>query len=213
MISLNKFKLALYTVTMYSENEYNGLKKKYGGCSSWAVWDKNNLNNASIIDTYIKDLNSTYVLIALNKSIDIDLFYWKNFHDYTHSRKLAYACNKTKLRGSYMTDLFKDLPEAVASNLDKNMTNQKVKESVEFFVNEMQDVNITPSSEFIIFGQVARKYYEKYFAQHFTNPYKIVRHYSDFRMSDEAWIAEFWETIRVTGNAENTVSEYRKLSK
>ena len=198
------------TSSMYSDAEYNMLKEKYGSCASWAIWDPENLNNSKIIDDNKKDLNSRYVLIALNKSIDINLYYWKNFHDYTHSRKLAYACNETLLRGSYMTDLFKDLPEAVATNLDKSISKEKIEESVKYFMHEMEDVKVSSKTEFIIFGVIARKYYEQYFKKHFENSYKVARHYSDFRMRDAAWVKEFWGKMNITGNADDTVLSYKK---
>lgn len=198
--------------SMYSDAEYNLLKGRYGSCASWAIWDKESLSNHKIIDTFIGDLHSRYVLIGLNKARDIDLYYWKNFHDYTHARKLAFACNDTILRGSYMTDLFKDLPEAIATNLDKSISKEKIEESVKYFIQEMQDLKVSSKTEFIIFGDIARKYYEHYFKKYFENSYKFARHYSDFRMSDVSWVAEFWEIMKIKGDAETIVMKYKKTS-
>lgn len=201
------------TSNIYSKSDYDNLKSKYGAYSSWSIWDPENLNNNEIIDNYISELHPSYVLIALNKSIDINLYYWKNFHDYTHARKLAYACNETLLRGSYLTDLFKDLPEAIATNLDKSISKEKIEESVKYFMQEMKDVKVSSKTEFIIFGDIARKYYEQYFKRHFENSYKVARHYSDFRMSDVSWVSEFWEIMNIKVDAETMVMEYKKTSK
>jgi len=111
---------------MYTDIEYKKIKEKYGACASWAIWDVNDLSDTTIIENNILNLQNNYVLLALNKSIDIDLYCWKNFHGYDHARKLAYGCNNSLLRGSYMTDLFKDLPEAVASRLDKNLSSNDI---------------------------------------------------------------------------------------
>ena len=65
-------------INMYSDKEYMNLKQKYGGYSSWAIWNKEDLCDTEVISRSIKELNSNYVLLALNKSIDIDLYCWKN---------------------------------------------------------------------------------------------------------------------------------------
>lgn len=182
--------------SMYSDAEYNILKERYGAFASWAIWNKEDLHDTEVIPRSIKELNSNYVLLGLNKSIDIDLNYWKNFHGYDHARKLAYACNNTELRGSYMTDLFKNLPEAVASKLDKRLTDTNIRQNVETFRKEMEDIRLSKSSRFIVFGRTAEKYFIKYFRKYFDQPYICTRHYSDFRISDEMWVKEFLGNIR-----------------
>lgn len=184
------------TTNIYNNKTYNYLKKTYGSYASWAVWNDDNLGDISIIESNIEMLHSKYVLIALNKSIDIDLRYWKNFHGgSSHDRKLSYACNHTKLRGSYMTDLFKDLPETVASNIDSKLESDEINKNVKLFMDEMKDVKISPSTKFIIFGNVAFEHYEKYFNKHFDNQSIKVRHYSDYSKTDDNWVKEFWQKL------------------
>jgi len=181
---------------MYSDAEYKTLKDRYGSCASWAIWNKDDLCDTEVISSSIKELNSNYILLGLNKSIDIDLYYWKNFHGYDHARKLAYACNDTELRGSYMTDLFKNLPEAVASKVDKRLTDSDIKKNVETFIKEMEDIKLSKSSRFIVFGRTAEKYFIKYFKKYFDQPHTYARHYSDFRIRDQVWVKEFLSNIR-----------------
>lgn len=123
---------------MYSAEEYDSLKLKYGGFSSWALWDENKPHDTSIIDNNFHELHSRYVLVGLNISRVLDLPPWSNFHDNTHARKLRYACNRTLLRGSYITDLFKDLPEASSGKVKQLITSEVVSKNVSFFIEEMK---------------------------------------------------------------------------
>ena len=93
---------------MYTTNEYEKLSMEYGPCSSWAIWDENDQNDTSVIDESVAQLNTRYVFVGLNISKDLKKPSWSNFHGGQHDRKLMYACNNdTKLRGSYLTDIFK----------------------------------------------------------------------------------------------------------
>ncbi len=194
---------------MYSLNEYAELKKKYSFYSSWAIWDYSDPFNTEVIDNNVKDLHSQYVLVGLNISRVLGKVPWSNFHDNTHARKLRYACNKSYLRGSYITDLFKDLPEPVSSKLDKHLSNSEIEENINIFCNEMKDVKLNIDSQFIIFGKMAGKYFSSYFNKYFKNEYKIVRHYSDFRMSDESWVDKFWKDMNIIGDPRLTIMEYK----
>ena len=97
-----------------------------------------------------------------------------------------------------MTDLFKDLPETVASNIHSKLENDEINKNVKLFIKEMKDVKISQSTKFIIFGNVAYKYYDKYFKKHFDNQYIKVRHYSDYSMTDDNWVKEFFKNVGVS---------------
>lgn len=195
---------------MYNLEQFKELTTKYSSYSSWAVWDYANPHNTEIIENNIKHLHSNYVLLGLNISRILDKKPWSNFHDNTHARKIMYACNDTYLRGSYMTDLFKDIPESVSLKLEKRLSDEVIDRNINFFCKEMKDIKLGEDSQFIIFGQMAGKYFSTYFKKYFKNEYKIVRHYSDFRINDLTWVTKFWEIMNIKGDAETTVMKYKK---
>ncbi len=195
---------------MYSHEEYLNLKKKYGSYSSWAIWDPNNESNTAIIEENLTDLTSNYVFLGLNISASLENTPWINFHGGKHDRKLKYASNDTFLRGSYITDLFKDLPEPVAKNVTKNLSKDEIKDHVSFFVNEMKDVKLSDNSVLIVFGQEAAENYEKYFKEHFDNRVIFTRHYSDTHLTDEKWVEEFWSYFNINEDATDVIRKYKK---
>jgi hypothetical protein len=195
---------------MYSADEYKQLLNSYGSYASWAVWDYEREANTDVIESSLKDLNSRYVLLGLNVSRSLTNIPWINFHGGKHDRKLKYACNDTELRGSYITDLFKDTPEVTASKLQQKLTDEKIAENVTCFIEEMRSVKLCDDSKFILFGQIASKYYIKYFKQHFNNSFIIVRHYSDYSKSDQAWVAEFWQSLGVRGEYSTIIGNYKR---
>ena len=177
---------------MYTQDEYNTLKTKYGAYSSWAIWDYQNESETSMIDENFTDLNANYVLLGLNISGSLRIEPWINFHGGKHDRKLKYACNDTKLRGSYITDLFKDLPEAKSNRVKGQLTEEIIRENVKTFNQEMKDVKINSNSCFIVFGkqdsQIAQ-IFDKYFNQEHKNPVIYHYHYSYYGITDEACVS------------------------
>ena len=116
---------------MFSIEKYQELSAKYGQLASWAIWDYRNPNDTTIINTNLDQLNSRFVLLGLNFSRIIIKHWpnWSNFHDNTHARKLKYACNDSKLRGSYMTDLFKNVVKSRSTNIMKMLPYRKIREA------------------------------------------------------------------------------------
>lgn len=91
---------------MYKRDEYEELKRKYGSYGSWAVWRHRHESDTSVIDEHVEELHPRFIFLGLNVSQSLGSAAWVNFHGGKHARKLKYALNDTKLRGSYLTDIF-----------------------------------------------------------------------------------------------------------
>jgi hypothetical protein len=186
---------------MYSKDEYNALVSKYGLLSSWAIWNEENPENTLVIEENIDQLNCNYIFVGLNISRLIDLSAWRNFHDNTHARKLRYACNNTGLRGSYLTDLFKDLPEANSNKVKDILTTELINKNVDFFIQEMTDVQIGANSIFIILGSLTAQYFDRYYKQHFNNKVIYYDHYSAYaKYTDKEWVDGLWDKLELTSS-------------
>jgi len=177
---------------MYNNKKYEKLKGKYGSCSSWAIWNKDDVKDTSIIDKQFDILNPKYVFLGLNISKDLKNSAWSNFHGGKHDRKLMRACNETKLRGSYLTDIFKDIPESKSFKLkkyiDKNIS--VIKENVDYFNKEMKDIGVDENTVFIVLGVNASKYFKKYFQHKYKNKVLNYYHYSYWGITDKKWVKE-----------------------
>lgn len=109
---------------MYDIDEYNSLTSKYGSYASWAIWNYEQSTDTAIIDQNFDQLHSKFVLLGLNISRPLTDKPWSNFHDNTHARKIKYACNDTKLRGSYITDIFKGVVEPQSAQFTNILTDK-----------------------------------------------------------------------------------------
>lgn len=183
---------------MYNYKEYEKLKKKYGPYSSWAIWDECNQKDTSVIETNLNELNTNYVFVGLNISRLLREPSWSNFHGGRHDRKLMYACNDTKLRGSYITDIFKDLPKTRASEVKKYLEEHPkfLEENVSSFKKEMVDIEISRDTVFVVLGNDARRYFKKYFQNGYENKPVYYCHYSS-RGTDEDWVNGLWKILRI----------------
>jgi len=194
---------------MYLFEEYKKISLKYGAFASWAIWSYENEKDTSIIESHFEDLHSNFVLIGLNISKSLLDVPWINFHGGKHDRKLKYACNDTKLRGSYITDLFKDYPE-VNSNLLKDVDPEIVRKNVEFFNQEMKDIKVNLKTQFITLGMQADIYFKKYFQSYWKNKYINYYHYSNYQLTDRDWVLGLWHKLGITDDFEQTRKKYNK---
>lgn len=197
---------------MYTLDEYNALKTKYGAYSSWAIWDYQKESETSIIDKNYVDIGADYILLGLNISAALGKEPWVNFHGGKHDRKLKYACNDTKLRGSYITDLFKDLPEAKSNKLNDQLTEKIIKENVKFFNQEMSDVKVNSNSQFVVFGKQDSRIaqiFNKYFNQEYKNPIIYHYHYSYYGITDEVWVQGLWDKLDIKADYKLTLNKYK----
>lgn len=196
---------------MYSRNEYQNLVKNYGSFASWAIWDYKNEKNPSIIAQNFDQLHSRFIFLGLNISGSLNNVDWINFHGGIHDRKLKFAANETKLRGAYITDLFKDISEAQSSKIDKLLTKGVIDKNVQSFRKEMKAIRIVDDSHFIIFGEKAKKYFDEFFKQHFIkNKFTYYTHYSYYGIKDKKWVEGFWDKLNLNQDYEQTISKYNK---
>jgi len=181
---------------MYTLEEYNLLKKKYGGYSSWSIWEDGNLHNTEIIDSSFKELNNNFVILGLNISGLLGSNSWNNFHNNTHSRKLYRACNHTELRGCYITDIFKDYPEPNSLKLKREISEEVINRNIIFFKNEMMDIKLNHESTFVVLGGLTAYYFDTFFKKHFNNKVIYFDHYSAYaKYTDVCWAEEFLKKI------------------
>ena len=197
---------------MYSIDEYNKLALKYGPFASWAIWNYKKENDTSVIHENYSQLHSKFVFLGLNISASLINKPWINFHSGRHDRKLKFACNDTKLRGSYITDLFKNIPEANSTNFFKNLNDRIIKENVNLFNQEMKDIKIAKDTQFILFGtptSLIAKSFNEYFKQEYKNPIIYNYHYSYYGITDKEWVSGLWKKLNIDQNFDLTVKEYK----
>lgn len=185
---------------MYDVKKYNDLIAKYGHYSSWAIWNNEDSHDTGIIDKNIDQLHSKYVLLGLNMSRALTRKPWSNFHDNTHSRKIRYACNDTKLRGSYITDIFKDIANPSSGNFFKTISEDVIKDNVNFFNQEMRDIGINSDTKFVVFGtqtSFIAQCFNKYFKLNYSNDVIFYYHYAYYVLTDKDWVEGFWKKLDI----------------
>jgi hypothetical protein len=193
---------------MYIINEYKNLTSRYSSYASWAIWNYENARDTAIIDQNFDQLHSNFVLLGLNISRPLTNK-WSNFHDNSHARKLKYACNDSKLRGSYMTDIFKGIVKSRSTAFNKILTDNIVSENVNFFIQEMEDIGLNDESQFIIFGGLTAQYFNVYFKQKYKNHIIYYRHYSDFTLTDKEWVIGFWKELKINQDFDLTKKKFK----
>jgi len=187
-------------MSFYTEEEYQEIKEKYGKYASWAIWNENDMGDLEVIEDNIDQLHSKYVFLALNMSKSVKTWSnWENFHGGSpHDRKLMYALNRTKLRGSYLTDLFKGIPQKDSNKFEENLTESDIKQNVKFFKEEMKDIKLKPHSTFVILGKTnTYNLFKEHFKPHFENKAVPYYHYSYYGLSDEEWVKELWKKLGI----------------
>jgi hypothetical protein len=138
----------------FDQSMLNDLAARYGMYSSWAVWNPAKPADSAIIANHVAELRASVVLVALNISRPIPN-HWQNFHSHDHARKLMYAFNESPYRGAYITDLIKGEVETKAGRLSAKVSSGGInlREHVDTFRAEMDDVGVHENSLFILFGK------------------------------------------------------------
>lgn len=197
---------------MYNIDEYKNLTLKYGGYSSWAIWNYKNEKDVSIIEKNLDQLHSNYIFLALNVS-GTKTKDWSNFHGGSiHDRKLKFPCNDNKLRGSYMTDIFKNIIEPDSSKIKSILTEKIINENVILFNQEMKDIKISEKSHFVILGtskSLLAQYFNKYFKKHFKNSIIYHYHHSYYGLTDKEWVYRLWKKLNINQDFDQTIKKYK----
>ena len=178
-----------------SLEQYEKIKLKYGGMSSWALWSeqgekiKSNMGDISFFENptimTLNALNPNIILVGLNISKHIPKNF-SNFHpDYSSAQdyKTRYALKNTIFWGAYMTDIIKDFQEKVSGNMMKYLSKNKTfeKENILKFEEELGFIG-SKSPIIIAFGNDTYKILKRNIKK-----YKIykVSHYSSFINKDK----------------------------
>ena len=185
------------------KKKFNKIKKKYGDCSSWAIWKevgetpKSNMEDLNILDprqnpNLLSQLKPDVVFVGLNTSKDISgLEPFSNFHPtnpFANDYKTRYALKDTELWGGYMTDIIKKHEELHSLSVVKHLRKypEVVDENIETFRKELKDLG-TKNPTIIAFGNAAHSI----LTRHLKDEYKILKvyHYSYFRINKEKYKA------------------------
>jgi len=184
--------------------DFDNIKKKYGGCSSWAIWskrdktkkEKTGMGDVDFFDDIdLSILKPNIVLVGLNVSgkgcLEQPFSNFHPLHKTAQDYKTRYALEDTKYWGAYMTDIIKDYEEVISSNVQKYLNNYPdfEKENIRRFETELIDIK-SENPKIIAFGNLTYKILNK----HFKNKYKIykVPHYSS-NISKEELRQKFME--------------------
>ncbi len=156
-----------YKNKIWKRDKMNILEKMepYSGLSSWAIWESSNPNGLlekekDLIEDmdfnkYVGTLQqSNYVILAMNpggayneeialnstRKIRTDNRKWSNFHNIGRSRDflLGRAIMETKLKGSYMTDLF-PIVGSKSNDIKKFINDKKNKTLVDNLIKEFDE--------------------------------------------------------------------------
>jgi hypothetical protein len=137
--------------------------------ASWAIWDKDDINNLEVIEKNIDQLNSKIVFVALNFSTEKqDWQNWQNFHCDSHAdKRLRDLLSGTKYQGAYMTDLIKNYHEPNSDEAIKNFKKDGVKtnKDIDFLFKEIELLE-TENIEMYLFGEKVEWLFENYVMKH-----------------------------------------------
>lgn len=201
----------------YTEEQFKYLVEKHGEYGTWAIWpfykSKQKEKDTSVIFQNYKDCHCRYVIVGLNVSKKIDQEKCLNFRGGVHDRKLKYSFNTTKIRGAYMTDLFKNKVEANSVEFRNQIIKdvEKIAEDVSLFNEELSDVGVNSNTVFLIMGKknsAVSYFFKKYFKSYFPNNEVIYhRHYSS-RGTDKEWVESIWNKLNIDADFDKTISMY-----
>jgi hypothetical protein len=141
---------------MMTVEQFESIKKKHGGYSSWAVWaeatgkPKSNMGDMGIFDlrsnpqlTHL--LKNNVVMVGLNISRSFSEPF-RNFHDSNpkaNDFKIRYAFQNTEYYGAYMTDIIKGFEMVNSNDVLKHLEENPavIKRNIDRFREELSDLD------------------------------------------------------------------------
>ena len=163
---------------------FESLEKNYAQHASWAIWNRENMKDTTVIRENIADVKTSVVMVALNISRALS-GPWQNFHSRDHARKLMYTFNESPFRGVYMTDLIKSYVEPNSARIREQLRKGHVNlpSHVTSFRKEMQDLGANDHTLFILFHTEVTRLFNTHLAETFPNrvscPHYSARGYTD----------------------------------
>jgi len=170
-----------------SLERYKAVREKYGLHSSWAIWSdptdtvKSNMEDISFFDedSIVEQLNPNNILVGLNISGYIPKSF-ENFHGRGGGAyKIRYATKGTDLWGAYLTDIIKDYPERMATNVRKYLRENKeiVEKNILSFEQEIKDIGAV-NPKIYAFGNDAYSILDEHLGSKFY--IRKLEHYSHY---------------------------------
>ena len=140
---------------LIDQDGFDLIKRKYGGCSSWAVWapaskgPKSNISDLRLFDratnpAMLNTLNPAVVMVGLNISRSFDEPF-RNFHDPSpraNDFKIRHAFAHTPYYGAYMTDIIKNVEMVKSTDLLKHLRANPglIRSNIATFRDELGDL-------------------------------------------------------------------------
>lgn len=180
---------------MISRERLNEIGERYGEYSSWAIWDRDDIRDTSLIEQNCHELRTDVVMVGLNVSADISGKWWTNFHAGRNDPKLRLAFNESRFRGAYMTDIVKSVVQVNGAELMRGIRRGEIDiiEHTKLFEEEMAFVGADRSTLFLVFGNDAGGLFEKYLSSSFPN-FVLCEHFACYRKKED-WLRDMWTAI------------------
>ena len=141
--------------------------------ASWAIWDKQDIEDTKIIEGSKKKLKGNIVFVALNfgsKKRPDDWKDWQNFHgkgvgDTRLYKLLSDKRFKGKFKGAYMTDIIKNHPNSASVNFIKKLKDAEINKNINFFFKE---INLLKKTNIVmyLFGETVENIFKDYVVHH-----------------------------------------------
>lgn len=188
---------------MISREKLYELSTKFGHHSSWAIWNPKDITDLSVIESNHMTLQSKVVMVALNISAKVDKP-WQNFHVGKNDYKLKKAFNDTSYRGAYMTDLIKVHTNPNSKEVLNNLTEDDLQKSFDRFYEEMNTLEATQETLFILFGNYVKEIFLQGPIFHYNN-IVCCQHYAYYGLKTEEWIKKTHNILRQHQKRTNSI--------
>lgn len=195
---------------MVNKKNFDMLKKEFGLCGSWTIWElpgntaKSNTGDMSWADDpkLHEKVGTGYVFVGLNwagghgNQTKDGSIKWKDFHsDYTYQNdyKLRYALMDTPYWGSYITDIIKYYPETDSSKVSSLVKKHPdiARENIKRFERELLLLG-DPSPILVALGGASYEILKQYLGSKYT--IAQIKHYS-YTISKENYRKEVLDVL------------------
>ena len=163
----------------------------YADFVSFAVWNKDDINDLSVIEKSIDILNQNIIIVSLNASRGLKKF--QNFHFRHRGGRdswLEEAFNNSYFRGAYMTDVIKNDTSSKQSLVD--LSKKNIAENIKEFRKELFFIECK-NPHFIVIGSERKTTGKlKQYLPKYTNNIHFIPHYHKKGITKH----EFLESVR-----------------
>jgi hypothetical protein len=134
-----------------------------GKFSSWAIWEKKNINE--FIEKNVDKLKGNIVFVGLNFGKEVEP--WEDWQNFYGVERLIDLLSGTDFEGAYMTDIIKNYHEPDSGKALKYLKKHKkiIEENIIFFFEEIALLK-APNIEMYLFGGGVEYIFKKYVMKH-----------------------------------------------